>query len=271
MKMEGALMERNGFAGLRSVAITGRVIFLIVLLTLVITFSRITTVHASPTSAPFWGPSGLGILPTTDTVAARHFEFGLGYERVKPDDGRVRFFPVFSATVGGERGEIGAAWVRERDSLSGFSDSLRNYTFHAKYRFAQNSRTGGAIAAGVHYLKPDDGHVTSFYLVGSQPLSRSTCGKETVRGHLGIIHHRSRFDTSENETRPMAGVDFILSKGVTLATDYAPRRGDASRLWSVMARYQAPTGWGGQIGVGKIEDDTKVFVSVTYLFSAKAR
>ncbi len=224
-----------------------------------------TAVYAAPATAPLWGPSGLGIIPTTDTVPARQFEFGLGYERVKPDDGRVRFFPVLSATYGSDRAEMGAAWVRERDDLSGFSDSLRNYTLHAKYRLVQNTRTGGALAVGAHYLKPEDGRVTSFYLVGSQPLTRSTCGKETVRGHLGILHHRSHFDTSESETRPMAGVEFFASPSVTLAADYAPRRGDAARLWSVVARYQSPHAWGGQIGVGKIGDDTKVFVSVTYL------
>jgi hypothetical protein len=229
-----------------------------------------TAVYAAPATAPLWGPSGLGIIPTTDTVPARQFEFGLGYERVKPDDGRVRFFPVLSATYGSDRAEVGAAWVRERDDLSGFSDALRNYTLHAKYRLAQNARTGGALAAGGHYLKSDDGRVTSFYLVGSQPLSRSA-GKEKVRGHLGILHHRSRFDTAENETRPMAGVEFLASQGVTLAADYAPRRGDAAHLWSVVGRYQSPQGWGGQIGVGKIGDDTKVFVSVTYLLGARAR
>ena len=229
----------------------------------------VTSAYATPTTAPLWGPSGLGIIPTTDTIAARQFELGLGYERVKPDDGRVRFFPVLSATIGGERGEVGAVWIRERDNLGGFFDSLRNYTFHAKYRLAQNPRTGSALAVGGHYLKPEDGHVTSFYLVGSHPLSRSPDGKATVRGHLGILHHRSRFGDSTSETRPMAGVEFLPSQGLTLAADYAPQRGDAARLWSVVARYQSPQAWGGQIGVGKIGDDTKFFVSVTYLFGAR--
>ena len=226
---------------------------------------------AYPTTAPFWGPSGLGVIPTTDTVAATHVQVGLGYEHVNPKPGgTVNFFPVASATYGFGRGEVGAGYLQEKVHEGAFSLTDNNYSLHAKYRVLDDARSGAAVAVGAHYFKPgESGHTLALYLTGSVPLARRADRSPIVRGHLGLLVQDVHLaDTgSFQQARPTAGLEIFAAPGLTLAGDYVPVMGREPRLWSVLARYQSVSGVGGQIGYGQQQDqDKKVFVSLAYTF-----
>lgn len=226
---------------------------------------------AYPTTAPFWGPSGLGVIPTTDTVAATHVQVGLGYEHVNPESGgTVNFFPVASATYGFRRGEVGAGYLQEKVHEGDFSLTDNNYALYAKYRAFEDARSGAALAVGVHYFRPGgSGHTLALYLTGSVPLARRADGSSLARGHLGLLVQDVHLaDTgSFQQARPMAGLEFFPARGVTLAGDYVPVIGNEPRLWSLVARYQSVTGVGCQIGYGQQQDqDKKVFASLAYTF-----
>jgi len=238
-----------------------------------------TAVAAFPVGIPLVGPTGLGTMPTTDTVPANQVEVGLAYERVKPDfGGRVNFLPDATATYGFTRGEVGAAYVRERLSAFGFSLTSNDFTLHGKYRLYENARNGAAIAAGAHYLHFDNsqGNVASLYLSGSYPLiAPREARKYSLRGHLGAIYQRvdagdSGAD-SNNEVRPMVGLELLTGSAFSLAADYLPKSGDIGRTMSLAARYQMESGLGAQIGVGRLRDDNKYFVGVTYRFAGKGK
>jgi hypothetical protein len=235
-----------------------------------------TGVAAFPTGIPLVGSTGLGTMPTTETVPNGEVEVGLAYERVKPDFGRVSFFPDATATYGFKRGEVGAAYVRERDSIFGFSLTSNDFTLHGKYRVYENARNGAAVAAGAHYLHFDDsqGSVTSLYLTGSYPFMAPTEErKASLRGHLGLIYqHVDSGDSgadSANKVRPMVGLEFLTGSAFSIAADYIPNSGDVARTMSLAARYQMTSGFGAQIGVGRLRDDNKYFAGVTYRFRGK--
>ncbi len=246
--------------------------------------------HAYPTSAPLWGPSGLGHIPTTDTVPARSGEVGLGYERIKPDfGGRVHFFPVASGTLGFKRGEVGIGYLRERLSAPGFSTSTNFWNVHAKYRAWEHPRSGGAVAVGLHHidLGKAGGHVDNIYITGSVPVVRGkgnsissigTSGRDgesiipgtgQVRIHLGLLHQRVSNGGNNNETRPMLGLAGRATPEVTVAADFVPKKDNLQRLISAVARYEAPRGWGAQVGIARLQDDNKIFASVVYRFGTR--
>ncbi|MDQ3814372.1 MAG: hypothetical protein M3347_10525 [Armatimonadota bacterium] len=246
--------------------------------------------HAYPTSAPLWGPSGLGHIPTTDTVPARSGEVGLGYERIKPDfGGRVHFFPVASGTLGFKRGEVGIGYLRERLSAPGFSASSNFWNVHAKYRAWEHPRSGGAVAVGLHHidLGKAGGHVDNIYITGSVPVVRGkgnsissigtngTQGESIIPGtgqvriHLGLLHQRVSNGGNNNETRPMLGLAWRATPEVTVAADFVPKKDNLQRLISAVARYEAPRGWGAQVGIARLQDDNKIFASVVYRFGTR--
>jgi hypothetical protein len=67
----------------------------------------------------------------------------------------------------------------------------------------------------------------------------------------------------------MAGLDWGLGHGFTLAGDYAPNRGASVELWSVVARYQARQNWGAQLGYGRLRgSDRKILAGLDYRFGA---
>jgi hypothetical protein len=230
-----------------------------------------TTAWAFPTSVPLVGPTGLGVMPTSDTVPTRQVEAGLFYERAKPDDGWVSFFPDVSATYGFRRGEVGAAYLRENNKQSGFDDTFNYFTLHGKYRFYDNAQTGASVAVGAHYLDFgsdggfDLGSVISLYVTGAYPLTRRADGRN-LRGHLGLIGQRvdDGIDTS-TRLRPMFGLEYGVNERVSVATDYLSHSGRIEKTATLMARYQSGT-FGVEAGVGKLGSDTKYFAGVTYRF-----
>jgi hypothetical protein len=230
-----------------------------------------TTAWAAPTTVPLFGPTGLGSMPTSDTVPAGEIEAGLFYERVKPDDGRVSFFPNLSATYGFGRGEIGGAYLREDNKQFGFADKFNYFTLHGKYRLYDNAQNGASVALGAHYLDfgsdggSNLGSVSSLYVTGAFPLMRRTDGRN-LRGHLGLIgqHVDDGFDSS-TRARPMFGLEYGLSRRVSLAADYLPRSGRIEKNATLVVRYQSES-LGLQGGIGQIGGDTKYFAGVTYRF-----
>ncbi len=225
---------------------------------------------AYPATAPLWGPSGLGIIPTSETVDEGTIEAGLGYESVNPAGGDVRFLPVVSGTYGFDRGEIGAGYLRERVTGGGVTLNSDYFIVHGKYRLL-NQPGGAQIAAGAHYLKFDSntgGGVTSVYLVGSYPFLQ-----QKLFGHAGLLYQRtSSGGFSSNEVRPMVGAEWRANDKVRVVADWLPKKGVSVSAASLAARYEHPKGWGAQIGVGQFRgDDTKIFVSGTYRFNVRPK
>jgi hypothetical protein len=243
--------------------------------------------RAHPTSTPLWGPTGLGAIPTTDTVPRRHIEAGLGYENVEPNygpgvDASVRFFPALSGTVGLNRAEVGAGYLREKlrveDAFFGvFEQTSDAWNVHGKYRLWQSRREysgvpDAALAAGFHYIDfdADAGHLTTLYLAGSKVLWHSRADEHLLRGHAGVLHQRTSA-IDENLTRPFAGVEYRYRNRLVLAADTIPDEKSATRVWSVIARYESPKNWSAQIGYGEFgsvfrDDDHRWFASVAYRF-----
>jgi len=243
-----------------------------------------TLAHAFPTSAPLEGPTGLGIVPTTDTVGARQFQLGLGYERINTNGGSVRFAPVVTGTAGFRRGEFGLGLHHERASFGAFNQSSRFLAAHAKYRVIDNTRSGAALAVGGHYLDfRGGGHVSTLYAVGSYPIlaarknaNGADSGAQTgeiniarLRGHLGLMRQMVGLPGARDLTRPFAGLDFTPARGVTLAADYLLRDGTAPRQASLVARYETASRIGGQIGLARLGSDSKVFAGLVYGFGKR--
>lgn len=223
--------------------------------------------HAYPTQAPFWGPSGLGSMPTTDTVPLDQVEFGVNYESVNPAVGKTRFAPVVTATYGAERGELGVAYARERDTAPGVSFHSDYFALHGKLRLL-GSENKAQLAVGAHYLNfgSAPGSLTSYYLAASAPLLKHN-NQARLRGHLGVIHHRVKSFAPNNETRPMFGLEWRQSSRLTVAADYLPKKGNSASISSIIARYQWPCGLSAQVGVGQFRgDDNRLFAGVSYLF-----
>lgn len=224
------------------------------------------TAIAHPITAPLWGPTGIGVIPTTDLVPESTAEIGLGYERVTPTGARVRFAPVITGTYGTQRGEIGFGWLKEHLTFGPASLDTRYWALHAKYR-VWGANDGPAVALGAHRLEYRDvaGHVNSLYVVGSYPLWRSGSGRG-LRGHAGLMYNRISAGIVENDVRPMVGADLNLWNNLTLGADYMSRQHAAARLSSVIARYQFSSGLGAEVGTGRTGGDRKSFVSLTYHF-----
>ena len=244
------------------------------LIALLLTVPMVAEKEASsePATAPLWGPSGLGIIPTADTVSSGTAEIALGYERVKPNGRTVRYSPTVTASYGlGSRAEVGAAYVGERVSAMGFNMRSDIWAVHGKFRVLDDPRGRHGLAVGVHHLNfdaPGAGHVTSFYATGSKALFSD--GDGTMRGHLGLIHHRiSNAIGNNSETRPLLGLEWITNDGWKLAADWAPRSGTAAELWSVSLRHGSQKNWGTQIGFGKLQDDSKLFANLIYRFGQR--
>ena len=227
--------------------------------------------RAYPTSAPQFGPSGLGLMPTTDTVNAKAIEVGLGYEDVDPDaGGSVRFFPTATVAYGFENGEVGAGYLRERVSFGGIDLDFDYFVAHGKYRIWEDKGGRGAIALGAHYLDFNDtpGNVLSLYATGSYVLWRAKDKRLSLRGHLGVLHQRIDGGPGfeENETRPMVGLELRCKENWTLAADYLPSSGVTVKQMSAVARYDGGR-WGAQIGIGEFRGgDRKIFGSALYRF-----
>ena len=170
---------------------------------------------AYPATAPLWGPSGLGIIPTTETVEEGIIEAGLGYETVNPAGAKVRFLPVISGTYGFERGEVGAGYLRERVSGGGVALNSDYFIVHGKYRLLEQP-DGAQIVAGAHYLKFDSnvgGGVTSVYLSGSYPFLQ-----QKLRGHAGLMYQRtSSGGFANSEVRPMIGAEWRATEKCALS------------------------------------------------------
>jgi len=236
-----------------------------------------TRAIAHPTSTPLWGPTGLGTIPTTDTVAPGQIEAAVGYEDIDPGfGGEVRFFPVLSATYGFKKGEIGAGYLRERNEFFGESQSYDNFNLNGKYRILQSRRERGgvpdaALAAGFHYTDFDDdlGHLSSFYLTGSKVVFQRN--KHLLRGHVGALHQRVSSFVDDNYTRPFFGGEYRYNNRITLAADYIPEKDPALRTWSFVARYESQNNWSAQVGYGEFgsplkRDDKRLMASVAYRF-----
>ena len=228
--------------------------------------NTVPVAQAHPVQAPFWGPSGLGSLPTTETVPLDEVEVGLGYEHVDPTGGSVRYLPVVSATYGLKRSELGLAFARERTQGGGLTFRNNYLNVHGKYRLLGSD--GGAQAAlGVHYLDFGNvpGHLTTFYLTGSLPVSK----KENLLLHGGVMHNRIHSGASSNETRPMVGIEWRASDKLTLAGDYIAKNGQATSVSSLIARYQWSNNLSAQIGTGQFRgNDTRLFIGACYRFDA---
>lgn len=226
--------------------------------------------NAYPTQSPFWGPTGLGSIPTTDTVPANEFEAGLSYEKISPTGADVRQFPTATATYGLKNGEIGVAYDRERTEFPGLTFKNDYRAAHAKWRLL--GKPGGAQAAvGVHYLDFGDvpGHVTTYYATGSLPLLKGKRGPRFI-GHLGVMHNRITGGAPANETRPMAGLEWRAGHNCVIAGDYIWKKGQASSISSLIARYQWPCGLTAQVGVGQFRgDDNRFLAGVSYRFNWK--
>ena len=226
-------------------------------------------VGAHPVSSPFWGPSGLGSMPTTDTVAAEHLELGLNYEQVDPTAADVRFFPVATANYGFSRGELGVAYARERTTAPGITLKSSYSTVHGKWRFLGDDK-GAQAAIGAHYLNfhSAPGSLTSLYLTGSLPLIRRA-ERPVLRGHLGIIHHRIRSFAPDKETRPMIGLEWRPGANFVIAGDYIPKKGQTASIASLIARYERGA-WSAQIGAGQFRgNDNRLFIGVSYRFDTR--
>lgn len=240
--------------------------------------------RATPTTAPLFGPTGLGTVPTTQTVPAGSLEIGGAFESVDPDVGRVRFFPELTATYGFNRGEIGVGTLREEFEASGFESDRRYLSIHAKYRFFESDRSRAALSLGAQHLGfSRGGDVNTLSLAASLPVRAAPQrldgsdavptpdGLQTARLHLGLFHHRVQ--GSGNETRPFVGFEAPLSLGrasrnsnFLLVADYAPRAGSIDSLASLALRFHSPGGLGAQIGLGAIGGDRKLFTGLTYRF-----
>ena len=222
---------------------------------------------AYPAGSPFWGPSGLGSIPTTDTVPEDQVELGVKYEHVSPVVGKTNFFPVATATYGARRSELGVAYARERTTAPGFTFHGDYFAIHGKVRLL-GSANKAQLAVGAHYLNfgGSPGSLTSVYLTGSAPLLRRD-GQTRLRGHLGVIHHRVKGFAPDNETRPMIGLEWRTASRLTVAADYLPKKGNSASISSLIARYGWPCGVTAQIGVGQFRgNDNRLFAGVSYLF-----
>lgn len=76
---------------------------------------------ATPTTNPLPGPTGLGVIPTTQTVVPGGIEATIAYERASISGGGYgQFEPFINATFGFKRGEVGISYAREKTNFGNF-------------------------------------------------------------------------------------------------------------------------------------------------------
>lgn len=234
---------------------------------------------ATPVGDPLPGPSGLGVIPTTQTVAPGRVEASLNFENIDISgaDGRARTFPFINLSYGVGRGEIGTSFLRQKTSVAGFSSSNSFYTIHGKYRLYNSPDNRAAIAVGAHYYDfgsdagTNLGNVLSLYATGSYEV-RGKTDRPVARFHLGVLGQRSHVpgDTT-SFARPFVGVEALVSPDFSIAADYLAKHGDVAQGYTVSARYQPVKNksLAAQIGIGKVRNDTKFFAGITYSFGRK--
>ena len=251
--------------------------------------SGVRPTSAHPASLPFWGPTGLGVIATTDTVKPKEFQLGLGYERVRPSiGGHVDFFPVLSGEYGFKKGEVGVGYSREKDHYAGLGGTYDDYTINAKYRFYESKRRYGlgatmnngamtnmtamdegtdvpdsAVAVGVQYIKFGGGfgHLSDVYVTGSKVLTQKDDGKQMLRGHVGLIYQQDRRGVNnsylgdQNVLRPFVGLEYKINPKFSVAGDYLPASKQSTKVYSVVARYQATRGAKRAVGLWRFRLD----------------
>ena len=238
------------------------------------------TARATPVGDPLPGPSGLGAIPTTQTVAPHQYELSLDYENfdLADSDGHARTLPLVNLAAGFKNGEVGASYLRQKTSTDVFSSTDSYFTLHGKYRVFKSSDGRTAIALGAHYYDFgsdtgfDLGNVLSVYATGSYEF-RGKAERPIARLDGGILGQRARnAGDSKTYARPFVGVEAMVSPSVSIAADYLAKHGDVARATTLSLRYQKPNApLSAQIGVGKLRSDTKFFVGVTYAFGKSAR
>ncbi len=257
------LLSRSPFALLFAVALAG---------------GFAPAAHATPTGDPLPGPTGLGVIPTTQTVAPGAFEASLGYEYVSIRDGggHADQQPFANLSYGFHDGEVGASYLRQKTATQGFSATDNYYTLHGKYRVYTTVDGLGSIAVGAHYYDfgrdsgVSLGNVLSLYATGSYDIENDE-GRTLGRLHLGVLGQRSHAP-GKNTTfaRPFVGAEAQLTPDISIGADFLARNGDAAKAYTLSARY-VPEGksLSAQIGIGKLRNDTKYFVGLTYAFGGK--
>ncbi|HEX8834700.1 MAG TPA: hypothetical protein VF719_10890, partial [Abditibacteriaceae bacterium] len=73
-----------------------------------------------------------------------------------------------------------------------------------------------------------------------------------------------------DRTRPFAGLDYATTSRLTLAADTLFKSGAAQRQTSLVARYDASSRCGAQIGIAKLGGDRKLFAGLVFRFSKNA-
>ena len=236
--------------------------------------------HATPVGDPLPGPTGLGAIPTPDTVAPQSYEASLDYERVNISgaDGHANTLPFANITYGFGRGEVGASYLRQKTSVEGFDSTTDYFALHAKYRVFTSRDTRTRLAVGAHYYDFgsdqgfDLGNVASLYATGSYEF-RGKAARPVARVNAGLLGQRAR-STGDTTTyaRPFVGVEGFISPELSVAADYLAKHGEVARATTISLRYRsASSPLSAQIGLGKLRDDTKFFVGVTYAFGRSAR
>ncbi len=230
---------------------------------------------ATPVGDPLPGPSGLGVIPTTQTVAPQHVEASLGYEyeKVSGADGHADLLPFANLTYGFKNGEVGASYLHQETNIEGFSSKNSYFTLHGKYRLYDSSDGKTAVAVGVHYYDfgsdegTDLGNTLSLYATGSYEVQRSD-KTPLARFHLGVLgQHVSSSGDSQTFARPFVGAEYIVCPEVSIGADYLAKHDDVAQGYTLSARYMPMNKpLSAQIGVGKLRSDTKFFVGLTYSF-----
>ena len=233
---------------------------------------------ATPVGDPLPGPSGLGAIPTTQTVAPQQYELSLGYENFDLSDtnGHARTLPFVNLAAGFKNGEVGASYLRQKTSTNVFSSSDSYFTLHGKYRVYNSTDGRTAVAVGAHYYDFgsdagfDLGNVLSVYATASYEF-RGKTDRPIARLDGGILGQRARnAGDSATYARPFVGVEAIVSPSVSVAADYLAKHNDVARATTISLRYQKPDApLSAQIGIGRTRSDNKFFVGVTYAFGSK--
>ena len=233
--------------------------------------------HATPVGDPLPGPTGLGAIPTTDTVKTGDFEASLDYERVNiSGDGHANTLPFANLSYGFDKGEVGVSYLRQKTSILGFDSTTNYYTLHGKYRVYASPDGKGAVAVGAHYYDfgssqgSDLGNIISLYATASYDFQSKT-NRPIARVDGGLLGQRAHApgDTT-TYARPFVGIEGFISPEVSVGADYLTKHGDVAKATTISLRYQcAKTPLSAQIGIGKLRSDTKYFVGVTYAFGRK--
>ncbi|BCM93838.1 hypothetical protein IAD21_05729 [Abditibacteriota bacterium] len=234
--------------------------------------------QATPVGDPLPGPSGLGVIPTTQTVAPNQFAASLGseYVDVSGADGHARLLPFANLSYGFNNGEVGASYLNQKTDIEGFSSSNSYFTLHGKYRLYNSPDGKTAFAVGAHYYDfgsdsgTDLGDTLSLYATGSYEFRKNN-ERSIARFHLGVLGQRVHVSgDSTTFARPFVGVEALLSPDVSIAADYLTKHSDVAQGYTLSVRYQPQNKpLSAQIGVGKLRSDTKFFVGLTYTFGHK--